>query len=295
MIAAISSVLCSIIKNKQKALLIKQISLFDDEIVNKFNIKVNYDKMNKSIEKQFICFLIFLLCADVLNIFSTFNDGVARFNYHIVQLIAFLYIAYLQSFQIYIFMKAIEYRMSLILCILYRLSDLKSIRHRNRNRIPYNLLIVKMLLIRIYEIIESLNESFGLSMIGIIIEVFASFLVNIYWLHNVFLNVPYANVHDVILFLAPTVITLTSLAHCASTIECQFQQIISLLSKLNEHQMIVNEIFLCILRKNFVVGPYSMFKMNYSIVSIIATSIAGFMSLAPQFKINEIESGNQPD
>ncbi|CAO1362502.1 unnamed protein product [Diamesa tonsa] len=198
----------------------------------------------------------------------------------------------MQSFQIYMFMRAIEYRMNLIIEILKTQSDLKTIQHRNR--IPQNLLNIKMLLIRIYEIIQLLNESLGLSMIGIIIEVYGSILINIYWLHIGFFDVPFASIHDVILFLTPTLITLISLANCGFTIECLFHQIISSLTKLNEHQSIINEVFLCILRKNFEVGPYSMFKLNYSLVGIIATSIAGFMSLAPQFKMHEIESGSHP-
>lgn len=195
MFASISSVFCSTLKHKQKDLLIKQIKLFDDIIVKKFNIKVDYFKMNRSIEKQFICFIVFLLCDGILHMFSSFNDGVANFNYHIIQLLAFLFIVYLQSFHIYMFMKAIEHRMTLIVAILHRQSDLKFTQQKTRNRISYNLLVVKMLLIRIYEIRQLINESFGLSIIGVIIAVCASLLVNIYWLHIVFLDVPYANVH----------------------------------------------------------------------------------------------------
>lgn len=285
-----ASVFCSIFKYKQKAFLMKQIAKVDDIIVKKFNMKVDHIKVNNCIEKQFIYFLLFLLCFDILHICSTLNDGVTDFNYHTVQLFAILFIAYIQSFQIYMFMKAIVYRLNLIIEILEIQSDLNVIQHRIRNRIPHNLLHIKMLLIRIYEIIQLFNESFGLSMIGVIIEVYASVLVNIYWLHIGFLNVPFASIHgnkhiitqeqfhvmllcfvtDVILFLGPTLITLISLAHCGFTIERLFQQIISSLTKLNEHQTIVNEIFLCILRKNFEVGPYDMFKINYSLVGIVS-------------------------
>lgn len=194
--ASISSVFCSVFKYEQKVLLIKHILKVDDVIVKKFNMKMDYTKINNCIEKQFIYFLLLLLCDIILHVFSTLNDGVAEFNFHTVQLFIFLFIAYMQSFQIYMFMKAIEYRMNLIIEILKRQSDLNyNFQHKIRNRIPHKLLDIKMLLIKIYEIIQLLNESFELSMIGIVIEVYASILVNIYWLHIVFLKVSYANVH----------------------------------------------------------------------------------------------------
>ena len=136
---------------------------------------------------------MFLLCIDILHVCSTLNDGVAEFNFHTIQLFAILYIAYIQSFQIYMFMKTIEYRMNLIIEILKTQSDLKTTQHRNR--IPHNLLNIKMLLIRMYEIIQLLNECLGLSMIGVTIEVYASVLVNIYWLHIGFFDVPFASIH----------------------------------------------------------------------------------------------------
>lgn len=168
-VASLISIFSSLVAHKNRLKLLKSFERFDILWRDILKQRMDHEVFKKRIRKHFILFLMFNAVFFTWNMVFVILDG--NYLIYVPQIIILSLIVRHQSFQFYIFMRAIEFRLEILR---------KSKRLKSEELLKF--------LVAINEIFRSFNFTFGFSVIGNYLQSYCSILISCFWGANALLG-----------------------------------------------------------------------------------------------------------
>lgn len=203
MIAAVTAIACSIINRKTLISLLKNLKQHDKFMKRNFELSFDKKKFSSKISKHF---MIFFLENFAGHLYLTINIHLyfPNFIYVAWSMAAVNQLSYVQSFQIYTFLKAAEERLKLM--------EQVDMNRSNVFGIDDTLLNFKKALLQFHEIIHQIQDFFNPSLYTLLLLLYFIVLNNFYWCGLWFLGITFADIKDVLIIITPSFITLIAFA-----------------------------------------------------------------------------------
>lgn len=180
-LASIMSVLCSINDYSKAIRLLNDFHKFDSMMVESLNMKLNYEKVESNSRLIFILLLLLPLFCNLIFLTNSFILNPQTIAYA-VPIVFLIHLVHISTVQIIIFMNGVHFRLEIINVSCAHLSNNKFVKLRN-------VMKIQTALIMLHDIKRSIDKCFGLTLVFSLLQLYASILINVYWIGLALLDI----------------------------------------------------------------------------------------------------------
>lgn len=293
-LAVFSCIYVTIMHHDKRILLSDGIKSLDESLLKSFKFRVDCEYLEKCNLRNFVIYWIFVSSIFVAFEISTYINTPLFVSYswqfeilnHVIQM---------QIFQYFMYINATKIRMKFLYDIAKTISEPSQNATKLKSSIELitNLNNLKKSLVQINEIIRTFNKTFGISLVLVLLQIYSSILINLYWLGMAALGIPYALISDAFIFIVPCLMMLLLLALQEYNFQKYRKNTIHILMKFNFQIPIVKEILVMCRQMSFSFVGLKFIGITYSEIARILGSVLGFLVILFQFKVLELKSNQK--